>query len=95
MCGVMCTPLCRGEEGGRCEAFRPRLMFNPLLQRVFQTVQHRALHPDQLLPELDPMIARHLQQSEGVINMAAAPLQRVKVSMNAPQESSCTVCSAV
>ena len=77
---VLWCSLCRGEEGGRCEAFQPKLMFNPLLQRTYQSVRHRALHPDQLLPELDPMIARHLHQSEGVVSMAAGPLQRVKVS---------------
>ena len=88
----MWLPLCRNEEGGRSEAFLPRLMFNPLLQRVFQAVRHRALHPDQLLPELDPMIARHLRQSEGMASMAAAPLQRVKVSVSTPlctEEASC------
>ncbi|XP_076457066.1 X-ray repair cross-complementing protein 5-like [Babylonia areolata] len=54
------------EDGEKCEAFKPKLMFNPYFQRVYQCLQHRALHPEDPIPELSPLIARSLQRPQAV-----------------------------
>ncbi|KAK7091978.1 hypothetical protein V1264_009592 [Littorina saxatilis] len=54
------------EDGEKCEALKPKLTFNPYFQRVYQCLQHRALHPDEPLPELSPLIARCLQRPQAV-----------------------------
>lgn len=54
------------EDGEKCEAFKPKLTFNPYFQRVYQCLQHRALRPDHPIPELSPLIASSLQRPQEV-----------------------------
>lgn len=42
------------------EALKPKYTYNPVLQRLYQCVQHRALKPDAPLPHLDPVIERYI-----------------------------------
>ena len=67
------------EVGKTTEAFKPKQMFNPVLQRLYQCIRHRSLHPDQLLPDLDPMIADCLQPPADIVRQSTGPLQRINV----------------
>lgn len=49
----------RDEDDQPMEALQPKLTFNPVIQRVYQCVQHRAIHPDEPIPELDPVLDRY------------------------------------
>jgi ATP-dependent DNA helicase 2 subunit 2 len=69
------------EQGSREENFKPKLMYNPLLQRLYQCIRHRSMYPDQLLPDLDPLIASYLQPPTDVATQSVGPLQRINVSM--------------
>ncbi|XP_015762651.1 PREDICTED: X-ray repair cross-complementing protein 5-like [Acropora digitifera] len=54
----------RDEDGQPIEALKCKTTFNPVRQRVFQCIQHRALNPDDhSLPDLDPVIASYLEPS--------------------------------
>ncbi|XP_073251485.1 X-ray repair cross-complementing protein 5-like isoform X1 [Porites lutea] len=53
-----------GEDGQTTEALKCKNTFNPVRQRVFQCIQHRALNPDDTsLPDLEPVIASYLEPS--------------------------------
>lgn len=53
-----------GEDGQTIEALKCKNTFNPVRQRVFQCIQHRALNPDDTsLPDLEPVIASYLEPS--------------------------------
>lgn len=55
----------RDEDSQPIEALKCKTTFNPVRQRVFQCIQHRALNPeDPSLPDLDPVIASYLEPSE-------------------------------
>ncbi len=47
------------EDGEPLEALQPKLTFNPVMQRVFQCVQHRAINPSDPIPPLDPILDRY------------------------------------
>ncbi|KAK7458656.1 hypothetical protein BaRGS_00039108, partial [Batillaria attramentaria] len=66
------------EDGEKTEAVKPKLTFNPYFQRVYQCLQHRALNPDDPLPELAPMIARCLQRPQVIEATCQADLEQVK-----------------
>lgn len=53
------------------EALKPKYTYNPTLQRLYQCVQHRALNPDDPLPELDPLIAKYISPDEELFGKAA------------------------
>lgn len=57
------------DEGARCEALVPELVFNPVLQYFYQCVQHRALHPTDPLP---PPSAEILEQVKPPASLGAA-----------------------
>ncbi|KAL5493773.1 hypothetical protein EMCRGX_G014997 [Ephydatia muelleri] len=66
------------EDGERTEALQPKLIPNPVIQRTFQCIQHRALHPGDPLPELQPHLARLVQPSEALLRQCSDSLQRIK-----------------
>ncbi|KAL3890820.1 hypothetical protein ACJMK2_003097 [Sinanodonta woodiana] len=55
------------EDGEKTEAMKPKLTFNPYFQRLYQCMQHRALSPDDPLPELSPIVANSLKPPQEVI----------------------------
>lgn len=66
----------RDEEGG--EALKPKLTFNPHYQRLFQCLQHRALNPDEQLPELSPLIANYLKPPQEVVTACGESMDKLK-----------------
>jgi ATP-dependent DNA helicase 2 subunit 2 len=52
------------EEGEAMEMLKPKYTYNPALQRLYQCVQERALHPSNELPALDPLISAYLRPEE-------------------------------
>lgn len=57
------------------EALKPKYTYNPTLQRLYQSVQHRALSPDIPLPPLDPLIAKYISPDEELFGAAASSLK--------------------
>ena len=49
----------RDEDGDPMEALKPRHTYNPVLQRLYQCIQTRALVPGAPLPPLDPIIEKY------------------------------------
>eukprot|EP01119_Soliformovum_irregulare_P022025 TRINITY_DN7445_c0_g1_i3.p1 TRINITY_DN7445_c0_g1~~TRINITY_DN7445_c0_g1_i3.p1 ORF type:complete len:479 (+),score=143.12 TRINITY_DN7445_c0_g1_i3:105-1541(+) len=45
-----------GEE--EIELFKPKHVYNPTLQRLYQAVQSKAVHPNDPIPPLDPIVAK-------------------------------------
>ncbi|XP_048590285.1 X-ray repair cross-complementing protein 5 isoform X2 [Nematostella vectensis] len=69
----------RDEYGEATEALKPKCTFNPTRQRVFQCIQHRALHPnDPSLPSLEPVIASYLEPSAEFLSVREPQCLRVK-----------------
>ncbi|EDO36674.1 predicted protein [Nematostella vectensis] len=69
----------RDEYGEATEALKPKCTFNPTRQRVFQCIQHRALHPnDPSLPSLEPAIASYLEPSAEFLSVREPQCLRVK-----------------
>ncbi|KAK6187037.1 hypothetical protein SNE40_006287 [Patella caerulea] len=48
------------------EILKPKYTFNPYFQRLYQCLLHRALKPDEGLPELSPLIASYLKRPEEI-----------------------------
>ncbi|EDV20349.1 uncharacterized protein TRIADDRAFT_61074 [Trichoplax adhaerens] len=70
----------RDDDGELIEALKPKLTFNPVLQRSYQCIQHRALNPDDALPRPDPVITRYLSPSQDVTATCASHFQKIKDS---------------
>ncbi|KJE95979.1 hypothetical protein CAOG_006357 [Capsaspora owczarzaki ATCC 30864] len=66
------------QEGNAMDALHPKLSFNPVLQRVYQCVKQRALHPDDDIPPLDPLIEKYVNPSQDIFARAQAELDRVR-----------------
>lgn len=65
-------------EDEKIEALKPKLTFNPHLQRLFQCLQHRAMNPDEDLPELSPAIAASLNPPSDVAEKTKAVTEKMK-----------------
>ncbi|XP_052762081.1 X-ray repair cross-complementing protein 5-like [Mya arenaria] len=66
------------EEEESTELLKPKLTFNPHFQRLYQCLQHRALNPDDELPELSPMIANYLKPPEEVVVRSQSNLESLR-----------------
>ncbi|CAG5125647.1 unnamed protein product, partial [Candidula unifasciata] len=66
------------EDGETEEALKPKITFNPYFQRVYQCLQHRALHPDDPLPELSPLISHYLEPPSGMVANILPILDKLK-----------------
>ncbi|XP_071947683.1 X-ray repair cross-complementing protein 5-like isoform X2 [Antedon mediterranea] len=67
------------EEGDeKEELFKSQKILNPYLQRIFQCLQHRALHENDPLPEPSHIINQTLQPNGAVEARCASELDRVK-----------------
>lgn len=54
------------------EQLRPKITFNPVLQRIYQAIQHRALNPDDPdFPELDENITSYISPDKSLFEKAA------------------------
>ncbi|MDR3549101.1 MAG: Ku70/Ku80 C-terminal arm domain-containing protein [Candidatus Pacebacteria bacterium] len=61
--------LCAGGE----EQLKPKMTFNPVLQYMYQCIQHRALNPeDPKLPALDENIAAYIKPDKTLFEKAEA-----------------------
>lgn len=60
------------------EALKPKYTYNPVLQRFYQCVQHRALHPGTPLPKLDPLIEKYINPDEELFHKSASKLKKFK-----------------
>ena len=47
----------KDEDGDSFEALQPKKVFNPVLQRVYQNMEIRALDPTAEIQDLDPRIS--------------------------------------
>eukprot|EP00742_Colponemidia_sp_Colp-10_P004962 GILJ01005302.1.p1 GENE.GILJ01005302.1~~GILJ01005302.1.p1 ORF type:complete len:723 (-),score=144.13 GILJ01005302.1:98-2182(-) len=63
------------DDGEPAEALKPKMVFNPVLQRFYQCIQNKALHPDQPLPPLDPNIAEYLMPDATLLKKAEKELR--------------------
>lgn len=55
------------------EQLKPKMTFNPVLQYLYQCIQHRALHPeDKKLPSLDERIANYIRPDKNLFEKAEA-----------------------
>ncbi|KAK3087491.1 hypothetical protein FSP39_006603, partial [Pinctada imbricata] len=66
------------EEGEKSESLKPKLIFNPHFQRLYQCLQHRAFNPDDALPELSPLIANSLKPPQEVAANCEQQCEKVK-----------------
>ncbi|KAI8590134.1 SPOC like C-terminal domain-containing protein [Geranomyces variabilis] len=64
----------------RKEAFKVKSVFNPSLQRLFQCLAHRAIHPDAPLPPVNPDITACVNPIEKLVQKAAPAAEKVKES---------------
>lgn len=67
-------------EGNQCEALKPGKTCNPLLQRSFQCIAHRALNPNpnDPLPDMDESLKRLLQPTPSIVASCNNELHQVK-----------------
>ncbi|KAJ3176406.1 X-ray repair cross-complementing protein 5 [Geranomyces variabilis] len=64
----------------RTEAFKVKSVFNPSIQRLYQCLAHRAIHPDAQLPPVNPDIMACINPIEKLIPAAAPAAEKVKES---------------
>eukprot|EP00826_Nyctotherus_ovalis_P009704 TRINITY_DN12568_c0_g2_i1.p2 TRINITY_DN12568_c0_g2~~TRINITY_DN12568_c0_g2_i1.p2 ORF type:complete len:299 (+),score=98.58 TRINITY_DN12568_c0_g2_i1:1496-2392(+) len=58
------------------EQLRPKMTFNPVLQHLYQSIQHRALNPEEpSLPELDENIAAYVKPDQAFFERAEKEVQ--------------------
>ncbi|XP_064652857.1 X-ray repair cross-complementing protein 5-like isoform X2 [Lineus longissimus] len=72
------TNVVEDDDGEKNEALKPKLTFNPFRQRLFQCLQHRALNPDEPLPELNPLIADYLKPATEVTTKCEGTVKKMK-----------------
>jgi ATP-dependent DNA helicase 2 subunit 2 len=78
-------------ESELIEALNPKYTYNPALQHFYQCVTHRALHPDESLPKLDPIIHKYSHPDETLFAKAKPVLSHFKekfVLVKTPQKVS-------
>ncbi len=66
------------EDGNQIEALKPKYTYNPVLQRFYQCIQHRALHPNTPLPKLDPLIEKYVNPDEELFHKSMDPIKKFK-----------------
>ncbi|TPX46166.1 hypothetical protein SeMB42_g03803 [Synchytrium endobioticum] len=64
-----------GPDGEKTEAFKPKNVYNPSFQRLFQVLKARALDPTALLPEADPRLLAGITPLQSVITKAKPALE--------------------
>ena len=72
------TTAYRDDSGEVMEALQPKNTFNPLIQRIYQCVQHRAIHPHDALPDPDPVIMRYLRPQVDLQNATAPIVDQIR-----------------
>eukprot|EP01147_Barroeca_monosierra_P009819 gene9819-2012_t len=70
------------EDGDEVEAYDLSYTFNPCIQMFYQCVNHRALHPHDPLPELDPIVANHINPSELILKRSSEAQDTFKRSFD-------------
>lgn len=68
----------RDDNDDLVEAVKSKNISNPLIQRTFQCMQHRALNPDDPLPPIEPFLSKCLEPSEVIMTRCSSHLQRIK-----------------
>jgi hypothetical protein len=68
------------EDGQPMEALQPKMTFNPVTQRIYQCLQHRALNPDEPLPELDVLVDRSVRPQELLLRQIEPVAERLRNS---------------
>ncbi|XP_074656219.1 X-ray repair cross-complementing protein 5-like isoform X2 [Tubulanus polymorphus] len=66
------------DDGEKTEAFKPKLTFNPYIQRLYQCLQHRVENPDDPLPELNPLVANYLKRPQEVTTNCERTIDEMK-----------------
>ncbi|XP_048780641.2 X-ray repair cross-complementing protein 5-like isoform X2 [Ostrea edulis] len=66
------------EDGEKIEALKPKLIFHPYFQRLYQCLQHRAFEPHDPLPELSPLIANSLKPPQEVSARCEVQCEKIK-----------------
>ncbi|XP_039247751.2 X-ray repair cross-complementing protein 5-like [Styela clava] len=66
--------LCKGEK----ELYRPREMLNPYFQRVYQSLNHRAVNPKSSLPPTDDRIKSILDPDQQILERSRLSTAEVK-----------------
>ena len=59
------------EDGDPEEALQPKSTFNPVVQRMYQGIQHRALNPQDPIPELDPLLKNYVEPHKKLWQVAS------------------------
>jgi len=70
--------LSKQEDEDSEEMLKPKMTFNPYLQRLYQCMQHRVLNPDDPLPELSPLVAEYLKPPQEVTTKCEATVTKMK-----------------
>ncbi|XP_077129355.1 X-ray repair cross-complementing protein 5 isoform X5 [Ranitomeya variabilis] len=66
------------DDEGIEDLFKPSKIPNPQFQRLFQCLQHKALHPDDPLPDIEQRLLDLLQTPAEVKTQCQAALEKVK-----------------
>ncbi|ELU08335.1 hypothetical protein CAPTEDRAFT_163248 [Capitella teleta] len=70
--------LSKVETDDDCQVLDPEVTFNPYLQRLFQCLQHRALNPDDPLPDLSEVVRRSLEPPVCVATQCESTVEKMK-----------------
>ncbi|XP_073401455.1 X-ray repair cross-complementing protein 5 isoform X2 [Dendrobates tinctorius] len=66
------------DDEGTEDLFKPSKIPNPQFQRLFQCLQHKALHPDDPLPDIEQCLLDLLQTPAEVKTQCQAAVEKVK-----------------
>ncbi|TPX62530.1 hypothetical protein PhCBS80983_g00274 [Powellomyces hirtus] len=65
------------QEDGE-EAFKPKNVYNPSWQRLYECIAHRAIHPDGELPPINPMIVACINPLPQMMEKALPAAQKLQ-----------------
>ena len=66
-------------QDGYFESLNPKFIRNPHLQRLYHSLQYRALNPDKPLPPLDERLVDQMTMPKELANASATDLNKVKI----------------
>ncbi|KAJ3154968.1 X-ray repair cross-complementing protein 5 [Geranomyces michiganensis] len=69
-------------EAPRIEAFQIKSVFNPSIQRLYQCLAHRAIHPNAPLPPVNPDITACINPIADLMKKAAPAVEKLKESFS-------------
>lgn len=69
------------EDGDKTEYLKPRSTYNPAWHRLWNSIQHRALHPEEGLPPIEPFFQKMLDPLPSLFESAKEEIDELRTAI--------------